>query len=193
MSLGTVVLLGYLTGGCGGQPEPLPPTAATAEVPEQQTAVPGQKDSGVDGRAVQEDVRTLTNALDQGNVDTLIRYTHPKIITMMGGEAQARAVLSQAMSKFAALGMKRESLTFPAEPTILRGGTHEFAIVPTMTVLAAAGQRVESLNFQLGVREIGAGNWTYVEGSRVNKGNVRSLFPDFPSDYEFPPTYQKKL
>ena len=52
---------------------------------------------------------------------------------------------------------------------------------------------VESLNYQFGIRAIGTSKWTYIEGSRINKQNVRTLFSDFPSDYEFPEFYRKKL
>jgi hypothetical protein len=36
-------------------------------------------------------------------------------------------------------------------------------------------------------------DWTYVEGSRLTKENVQSLFPGFPASYQFPPFYRKKL
>jgi hypothetical protein len=78
-------------------------------------------------------------------------------------------------------------------PEFLEGGGRRLAIVPTLTIVSANGQRVESLNFQLGVLEAGSTSWKYVEGSRINKENVQVLFPGFPQDYEFPKFYRKKL
>jgi hypothetical protein len=89
--------------------------------------------------------------------------------------------------------MKLESLSFPVEPTCLPGTSRQFIIVPTLSVIESGGQRFESLNFQLGASESGDGQWTYVEGSRVNAENVQVLFPGFPRDYRFPPIYRKRL
>ncbi len=89
--------------------------------------------------------------------------------------------------------MRVESLTFPRAPEFLEGGGRRFAIVPTLSIIYANAQRVESLNFQLGVLEPKSTQWVYVEGSRINKQNVQELFPGFPATYEFPLFYRKKL
>jgi hypothetical protein len=142
---------------------------------------------------VQEDVRAVLNAVYGGDLETMLRYTHPAILTGMGGEAQARAALEQSLRAVAEGGMKLISLTFPEAPRFMQGTERRFAIVPTLSVVEAGGQRVESLNYQLGVLERGSEAWTYVEGSRINKDNVGVLFPDFPADYAFPTTYRKRL
>lgn len=142
---------------------------------------------------VQADVRAILNAAYEADVDTMVRYTPPAILEGMGGEAQARAAIEQSLRGVAERGMKLASLTFPEAPTFLKGTERRFVVVPTLSVIEAAGQKVESLNYQLGVLEPKAEAWTYVEGSRINKDNVRLLFPDFPADYTFPTTYRKKL
>lgn len=142
---------------------------------------------------VQDDVRAMQAALYSGDVDTLLRYTHPLILDRIGTREQARNAMLQLTQQVLARNMKVESLTFPAPPDVLQGGERRFAIVPTLTVIAARDQRVESLNYQLGVLEPGASQWQYVEGSRVNAENVRDLFPDFPTSYQFPKFYRKRL
>jgi len=191
----SVALFGCLMAGCdAGKPEPLPDAATTAPVSVQaNTAVAAPTDSAEEVRIVQADVRSLLNAVHTGDIDTLIRYTHPKILVMLGGESNARTALKEAMAKTREVGISLESLAFPAEPTFLRGDKHEFVIVPTKSIMTAMGQRVESLDYLFGAREIGTAKWTYVEGSRINSGNVRSLFPDFPSDFAFPLCHQKEL
>jgi hypothetical protein len=139
----------------------------------------------------QQDVRTISRALYGGDADTVLKYTHPKVVQLQGGEAAAHQRLQAAIQTMK--NMKIESLTFPAAPTCLNGGNRRFAIVPTLSVLVRDGQRVESLNYQLGVLEPGEAEWTYVEGSRMNAATVQILFPGFPKDYTFPPIYRKRL
>jgi hypothetical protein len=78
-------------------------------------------------------------------------------------------------------------------PTFTNNAAHYFAVVPTKLVLTVKGQRLESLNYQFGVRDVAQTNWTYIEGSRITAENVRTFFPDFPSGFEFPKVYRKKL
>ena len=146
-----------------------------------------------DASRVQEDVRTLIRALYNGDVDTVVRYTHPTVIAMQGGPSAARKLLQDVLVKLKDGGMRVESLTFPKPTEFLEGGGRRFAVVPTLSIISANGQQIESLNFQLGILEPGATDWTYVEGSRVTKQNVQVLFPGFPATYEFPPLYRKRL
>jgi hypothetical protein len=146
-----------------------------------------------DAELVQSDLRTLLAAMYGGDVDTVLRYTHPAVIAVTGGEEQARKSIQEAGAKIRELGMQHESVTFPRPPDFLEGGGRRFAVVPTLSIVSANGQRIESLNYQLGVLEPDAKGWTYIEGSRIDKENVQSLFPGFPADYEFPPSYRKKL
>ena len=142
---------------------------------------------------VQKDVQELIRGLYHGDIESILSFTHPAIIEMMGGSEAARATVAEMVQPISRLGMKIESFSFPRAPVFLQGGGRSFVIVPTLMVIAAQGQRVESFNFQLGILEPGSDHWTYVEGSRINKENVQQLFPGFPSNYEFPEFYRKKL
>lgn len=146
-----------------------------------------------DTARVQQDVRALNDALYGGGVDTIIRYTHPNVIAMLGGTQSARKMVQEAVAFIKSTGLRVESLTFPKPPDFLEAGGRRFAVVPTLSILSANGERLESLNFQLGILEPNSTDWTYVEGSRLTKENVQVLFPGFPADYQFPPFYRKKL
>jgi hypothetical protein len=146
-----------------------------------------------DAERVQADVKALVAAMYGSDVDTMVRYTHPAVIEAQGGEEQTRKVVQETLLKVQEMGIQLESMTFPAPPDFLEGGGRRFAVVPTLSIVSARGQRLESLNYQLGVLEPGAKGWTYVEGSRINKDNVQSLFPGFPASYDFPAFYRKKL
>jgi hypothetical protein len=142
---------------------------------------------------VQADVRRTVTAVYDGDLETVLKFTHPKIIEQMGGQAQAKTTTQSALNQVQAAGMKIESLVFPAAPIFTNGPAHEFVVVPTKLVLSVKGQRLESLNYQFGVRDLPQTNWTYIEGSRITVENVRTLFPDFPSGFEFPKVSRKKL
>jgi hypothetical protein len=144
-------------------------------------------------KRVQDDVRKASSAVYNNDVETSLSFTHKKIIEMMGGYETAKKLTSEALVKFAAIGITRESLDFPSRPKFFKSEINEFAFVPTLSVISSNGQKFESLNYQLGIRNLNSEDWKYVEGSRLNKQNVTQIFPDFPTDVEFPQIYRKKL
>lgn len=142
---------------------------------------------------VQRDVKTLIYALNGGDVDMVLRFTSPRAIELAGGVERVRQGLQAAVQLSRDAGMQIDSFEFPEPPDFVAGGGRVFAVVPTLQVVTVRGQKVESLNFQLGIREPGAKTWVYVEGSRLDQPTLQALAPGFPPDYDFPPVYRKRL
>lgn len=149
-------------------------------------------ESAVSGRAP-EDVRRIVLSLHAGDIDVVLKYTHPKLVKLLGGQAAAGRAIESVVALLKKNDMKLESLSFPSAPTCLEGGGRRFIIVPTLSMIAARNQRIQSLNFQFGVLESGAADWTYLEGSRVNAETVQVLFPGFPREFQFPQVYRKRI
>jgi hypothetical protein len=146
-----------------------------------------------DGKVVQDDVRRMLNALYANDIDTVLALTHPKVIKSLGGLPVAKATLQPELARMQSSKMSLESLTFPKAPNFIATAEREYAVVPTLSIVKSKGERAESLNFQFGIKEKTATNWTYIEGSRVNPQLLGGFFPDFPSNYNFPQFYRKKL
>jgi hypothetical protein len=142
---------------------------------------------------VQRDVEAIARALYEQDVATLMRFTHPAIVQIMGGPEVAKRAVTAAAVQIARVGMKIEAFSFPSPPQFFEASGRRFVFVPTLTIIAAKAGRVESLNFQCGVLEPAARDWKYIEGSRLTHAMAESLFPGFPKERPFPPFYRKKL
>lgn len=138
-------------------------------------------------RQVQADVRELLEANYRGDVEPAMRLTHPAIIEQLGGTDKARKTFVEAMAVLKRVGLKIESFEFPAAPKFVDGERRTFAIIPTRLVVSANDQKLDSLNFQVGVSDPIDKKWTYVEGSKFDDTLRSQYFADFPRDYEFPP------
>ena len=143
-------------------------------------------------KRVQSDIKSVSQAMFAGDVDTLLRYTHPKIIELMGGEAQARETLETGALRQMKV-MTLEAVEFPAAPTFFGSEKNDFVFVPNRLRFSGGDRRVEIESFHLGVRSKGSTDWTYVDGANLNSSTAPSLFPDFPSDAEFPPVRMRDL
>lgn len=144
-------------------------------------------------KSIQGDLRKCMAAVYSADVDVVLTYSHPKIIDLMGGKEKAKEILTKTLTQLKESEMKVESLEFPEIPKYFDSKTNHFVIISTLTIISSKGQKVESLNFQLGIKAIGESKWTYIEGSRINNENIKQLFPDFPDNYDFPKCTRKKL
>ena len=49
-------------------------------------------------------------------------------------------------------------------------------------------------SYKIAIRSPGESDWKYIHGEPMVKNDLLwKLFPDFPRDVEFPPTYAKKV
>lgn len=169
-----LVLAALLVTACGPTAE-LQPPAPEASTPQTTEA-----------ERVKAGVRANYAALYAGDVDAVLELTHPRVLEVMGGRANARRVLEPTFEQMRSLGLRLQTLHFPEEPEFLDGEENEFVVVTTDVVVRSGSREVESRNFLLGARARGASDWTYVEGSRLDGDNLELLFPDFPAGHELP-------
>ncbi len=140
---------------------------------------------------VQRDATAVLKAFHFADLDTVMRYTHPKIISMLGGPKPARETMAKALKSLKSQGMKLKSLSIPHAPRFLRGGKRRFVFVPTLSVFSFDGKKIESLNYLLGILDDGAKQWKYLDGAKLNSRKVRALFPGFPRGVTFPKRYME--
>ncbi len=146
-------------------------------------AAPGFADSRE--QQVQSDVRELLNATYDGEVDTVLRLSHPVVIDALGGKVEARKTLSEAMGRLKNYSLKIEVFEFPAEPQFVDGDQRSYAVVPTRLVVSAGDKKIDSQNFQVGVKQAGDDAWKYVEGPKFKQYRSEH-FSDFPADFDYP-------
>jgi hypothetical protein len=144
-----------------------------------------------DVQQIQSDVKRLLNALYAGDTDSILKATPLEVITLMGGEAKATQMLKDVFQGMQTSGAKLESVSFPENPTFLKAGLHQFAVVPTKNIIILNASRFESLHFQIGIKNAGDTNWTFIDGEQAS--NVSKIFPDCPANFQFPPTFTKKI
>ncbi|PQO41660.1 hypothetical protein [Blastopirellula marina] len=175
--LGTALLLGLMVSAYAGRP-------VVAE---------DSKADWKDTDQVQKDVREMITATYGGEPEELLKFTHPKVVALMGGPEQTKKTLKLILGKFKEMGMKLDEFKFSADPIFLETEQSHFVIVPTNSIMSMGGKKVESQNYQFGQKSKSDKTWKYIEGSRLNQDNVRQFFPDFPKDFEFPKTKRDLL
>lgn len=166
-------------------------TATLEETANAERSSPIPLISKLEVELIHTEVRQRETALFAGDYEAHLESAHPVLFAIGGGRASVAQKLKSGRSEFSGMILKR--ITFPLPPKFMRGVHNEFAIVPVTSIVSINGDLVEASAFQLGVRRIGNSEWKYLDGSRMDKGGLAQLFPDFPSESELPETAMKTL
>ncbi|MCK4860081.1 MAG: hypothetical protein KAS87_05950 [Candidatus Omnitrophica bacterium] len=143
-------------------------------------------------RRVQSDAKRVIMAAYNFDKESTLELTHPIVIELIGGRESMEQFLDIYYQQLRSSNIKLLEFNFPNPPIFLESMKHEFVIIPTQSKVSVNDKIVESLNYQLGVRNIGNEKWHYIDGSQLNKKILLQWFPDFPADVELP-NKEKKL
>ncbi len=180
------------------------PTALSQEPPAGKTQVdkapveksPADKEpSGSDQiEKAQALAREYLTAFYKHDLETVVRMTNSKLIDSWGGPNKARQVMLVPVQRVLAEGTEVIDLRFPEDPVFTKSEVHEFVLVPTkLWLINRAAHRTELIDYVFGARPAAGGDWTFIEGSRINRANVGKYFRDFPADVPFPSRKLKRI
>jgi hypothetical protein len=161
-------------------------------------AAPASEPDKAEIKRVQADVALLRQGvfrvLDERELETALKVTHPAIIEAVGGLEKARANATAPARQQATSLFKIEKVEFLEPPRFFAGTEHEFVIVPVaMTMSRADRTRNQSLTYYLGGRKKGDSDWVYVDAAKLVRDPATKYFSDFPEGVEFPPIFTRKV
>lgn len=178
----SMLLLGMVLVGLGCEPiETLDRPKPVSTTRETQTTIDWK-----DAKQVQQDVRQIMTATFEGDVDTIVSFTHDHVLGIVDDPELIREAMEGVMAKLHKSGVKLEEFDFTEEPHFLESAQSHFVVVPTRTIMTIDGNRVGAIGYQFGEKKKSETKWKYIEGRRVNEQTVQEMFPEFPSDYQFP-------
>jgi len=112
------------------------------------------------------------------------------IMEAMGGKEKLLAAVPVLKEQ-----MKQQQLIMiswkPQKPySYLKKDAGWYAVIPYVSEMTMAGQKVKVTGFQLGIKDDGS-PWGFVTGDNLTPEMLNTYFPDFPKDFELPKTQRQ--
>jgi hypothetical protein len=112
------------------------------------------------------------------------------IMDAMGGKEKMLAAVSVLKDQ-----MTQQQISViswePQKPyTYLKGNGRWYAVIPYVSEMTMAGQKLKMSGFQLGIKNDGS-EWQFVSGDKLTPEILNTFFPDFPKDLELPKTQRQ--
>lgn len=139
--------------------------------------------------------KKLFEATQGGDVDALIKYTHPAIYEIAGGKEKFIEITKMAMDMLEKQKIEFGDIEYgkPSELYEVEGG--KLCVLPTKSVIKVGDKRVRSEGYMLAIKETATGDWLFLDGNGF-KGNhdmLFKMFPKLPKSIELPETIAEPI
>ena len=143
-------------------------------------------------KQIRQDLETWMKSVMDADEKTFFEFAHPRPFERRIGlkEETARQMKAgkEAFAKMEEFirGKFDLQIEFPQPAIFIKSSVHEFAIVPCVIIVDTKVVLSKTHTFQLGVREIGEKKWKYLDGTKLDQGDIRDYFEDFSKEQPLP-------
>lgn len=133
------------------------------------------------------DAKIAATSTLNGDFETLIKYTHPKVIEFMGGEKNALDIIKSSFESMAREGLVFEKAdVISVSEVVLEQGEHR-CYIEGYNQMKMPGIRIKSKSYLLGFYDAEKKAWSFIEASKVKDSNLMDkIFPKFKTALEIP-------
>ena len=129
-------------------------------------------------------VAKATKALD---FPTIIKYTHPALIKVVGGPDAMLIMIKKGMEALAIQGLSIDSVAIGTPEDIFKAGKELHCLVPEAIVMTVPDGKLISKTYLLAISGDNGTNWTFIEISdQINNKTITQLLPNFNQDLRIP-------
>lgn len=128
----------------------------------------------------------MLSAFSKQDYNTLLRYTHPKVLELMGGEEKGLTILNNAMEQLKSLNMIIKKAEIGSVVQILKTTDNIQCILPQMLEIEIGQVKAKSKNYLFGISYDGGRKWYFLDTSDRKEADLRSLIPEISKDLIIP-------
>jgi hypothetical protein len=138
---------------------------------------------------MQKKVRELSQRMMDATMNrdykTVLDFTHPKIIEMMGGKAKALELTSREMEKVNESG-GIEECKIKDVSEIVKVGNQLQCIISQEMIMKIEGSRYRIAGGTVGISDDKGKNWTFLNIQENNINSIRRFIPKFSDKLKLP-------
>ena len=119
----------------------------------------------------------MAKATLNGDYKTLVKYTHPKVVKMMGGKDKMVTVLTSSISQMKSQGVSFEKANIGEPGKTISVGTELYSVLPQQLVMKANGQKFSTTSTLLASSADKGKTWYFTDAGGMTDQQIKQLFP----------------
>jgi hypothetical protein len=129
-------------------------------------------------QTVRHEAQKCADALLAGDFETVIGYTHPKIVELMGGKGPMLETLKRSTKDMAAQGYAIEKITINVPNDPKTSGDLLYAMIPETMVMKAPGGRLTKENMMVGLSYDQGKKWVFIDADALTDPATKAALPE---------------
>jgi hypothetical protein len=129
-------------------------------------------------QTVRQEAQKCADALLAGNYETVIGYTHPRIVQLMGGKGPMLDTLKRGTKDMAAKGVAIEkiAISVPLDPKTSDGLL--YAMIPETMTIKAPGGTITKENMMVGLSYDSGKKWVFIDADALTDPATKAALPE---------------
>ncbi len=136
---------------------------------------------------IKETAELMAAATKKNDLNTLAKYTYPKVLAAMGGRDKMIAAIQKGFKEMAAKGITFKDVSLGEPGKVVKAGNELHCLIPQYLSLNVTGGYITSTSSLLAVSADQGKSWTYVDAGNMTEQHIKILFPNFNKSLVIPP------
>lgn len=132
------------------------------------------------------DAKKTANATLNSDFKTVLNYTFPPILKLMGGKEKALEIISKAMSNMQSSGFVFESADVISISEIVKEQNQYRCFIKNNYVMKFNGQKITSEAYLFGIYNEEQKSWNFIEAKQLANSAINKVLPNFKTDLIIP-------
>jgi hypothetical protein len=129
-------------------------------------------------QTVWHEAQKCADALLAGDYETVIGYTHPKIVELMGGKAPMLEILKRSTKDMAAKGYAIEKITINVPNDPKASNDLLYVMIPETMILKAPGGKLTKENMMVGLSYDAGKKWVFIDADALTDPATKAALPE---------------
>jgi len=128
----------------------------------------------------------MTRAITSNNYEETLKYTHPNVIKMIGGNQKFIEILKIGTNEMQNMGNKYESIEIGKPSQTVKAGNEIHCLIPETIKMQLKDGKMISKSYLLAVTKDKGKNWTFIETALLTNSNIISILPTYNKSLVIP-------
>jgi len=151
--------------------------------------------SQIDTKTIKDQAKVTAEATINSDFETLLKFTHPTVIKMIGGKDKMLHILKTGKEEMDKEGIKFLKVDIGKPSKTYQAGNEIHCLVPQTIFMKVQGGKLKTEAHLLAISQDNGSNWFFIDTAQLNMTNVRTVLPNFNMALKIPaktqPTFFK--
>ena len=140
----------------------------------------------VDTAVIKEQAELTAKALVNDDYETVIKFTYPKVIELVGERARMISIMKKGKSEMKEQGISFDKVTIGKPSETVIAGDEIHCLVPQTVYMKVPNGKIKSESQLIGVSQDKGVIWFFIDAVNLNNENVKRVLPNYNFDLILP-------